>query len=173
MKRQIDIFYQGECVNGIDHLKADPSETLAVTKSRLIEKHGADPSSMMFAEDADSALEETRTTGDVAESDAIKIHLHRCRHVAVTVTFTDKTAERSFGPGVTLARIKRWAAVKEFGMSAEDAGEHVLQLSGSDERPTPGTHVGALSLGPECHVAFDLVPDERINGSTELEDGKP
>ena len=49
-------------------------------------------------------------------------------------------------------------------MSKEEAGEHVLQISGTHERPNPGTHIGALRM-VGCHtLAFDLVPDQRVNG---------
>ena len=50
-------------------------------------------------------------------------------------------------------------------MSAEEAGEHVLQIVGTHERPSPGTHVGALNDDKERVVAFDLVPDERVQGA--------
>ena len=49
-------------------------------------------------------------------------------------------------------------------MTPEEAGEHVLQVAGTQERPAPGTHLGALTTHPTCKVAFDLVPDERVNG---------
>jgi hypothetical protein len=60
--------------------------------------------------------------------------------------------------------VKHWAT-EGFGMSPEDAGEHVLQLTGTAERPSPGTHLGVLAHCPECHVRFDLVPNERVNGA--------
>ena len=47
----------------------------------------------------------------------------------------------------------------------EEAGEHVLQLAGSHDRPAPGTHIGALTHGKVCGLAFDLVADERVNGA--------
>jgi hypothetical protein len=33
------------------------------------------------------------------------------------------------------------------------------------QRPTPGTHIGALVSHDTCAISFDLVPDERINGA--------
>ncbi|HTA91569.1 MAG TPA: hypothetical protein VK745_18425, partial [Polyangiaceae bacterium] len=96
----------------------------------------------------------------------IKVHVHRCHRVRVTVTFNAKHVEHPFGPSSTVARVKRWAAEK-FDMSPEDATEHVLQLAGTHTRPSPNVHLGALTRCPDCHLKFDLVPDERVNGASE------
>ena len=66
-----------------------------------------------------------------------------------------------------MARVKRWAAERKFGMSDEEAGEHVLQIAGTHERPAPGTHIGTLANRQSCTLAFDLVADERVNGAIE------
>ena len=50
-------------------------------------------------------------------------------------------------------------------MTEEEAGEHVLQIAGTQDRPPPGAHIGTLTSCPACRVHFDLVPDERINGA--------
>ena len=50
-------------------------------------------------------------------------------------------------------------------MTEEEAGEHVLQIVGTQDRPPPGAHIGTLTSCPTCRVHFDLVPDERINGA--------
>jgi hypothetical protein len=71
---------------------------------------------------------------------------------------------------VTVARIKHWAAVTKFGMTEEEAGEHLLQIAGTQDRPTPGTHIGTLASSPECRVRFDLVPNERVNGAPKAEE---
>ena len=66
----------------------------------------------------------------------------------------------------TVARVKHWAAQRKFNMSPEEASEHVLQIKGSHDRPAPGTHLGTLAACPQCAVAFDLVPDQRVNGAS-------
>jgi hypothetical protein len=55
--------------------------------------------------------------------------------------------------------------VTKFGMSEEEAGEHVLQIAGTHNRPAPGTHIGALVSHGQCRIAFNLVPEERVNGA--------
>jgi hypothetical protein len=51
-------------------------------------------------------------------------------------------------------------------MTPEEASEHVLQILGTQDRPSPGTHLGALTKCPHCRLAFDLVPDQRVNGAS-------
>lgn len=161
----IDLFYQGEGVGEIGFVELDPDATFGVLKSHLIAKHQVSTDSLMFIEDEDEPIDEGVLLKNRATAKGLKVHIHRCRHIEVTVTFNGETVERRFPPSATVARVKRWAAEKKFGMSEEEAGEHVLQIAGTHDRPAPGTHIGALTDGKACGVAFDLVPDERINGA--------
>lgn len=160
----IDVFYQVEHSGRIEHLRADESETLAGIKARIGDKHGCGTDALIFFEEGDEPLDETATVGSVAGPAGAKLHVHRCRRVHVAVNFAGKAVAREFAPGTTVAHVKRWAAEREFGMSRDEAGEHVLQITGTHDRPAPGTHIGALAACPACRVAFDLVPDERVNG---------
>jgi hypothetical protein len=63
-----------------------------------------------------------------------------------------------------VGRVKQWAAVHKFHMSEAEAGEHVLQIAGTHDRPAPSTHIGTLTAYPECRLHFSLVPDQRVNG---------
>ena len=163
--KSIDLFYQGEGVGEVEHLELEPEATFAVLKAHLVEKHKISVDALLFIEDEDEPIDEGVLLKDRATAKGLKVHIHRCRHVEVTVTFNGETVERRFPPSATVARVKRWAAEKKFGMSEEEAGEHVLQIAGTHDRPAPGTHIGALTDGKVCGVAFDLVPDERINGA--------
>ena len=162
---KIDIFYQGEGIHEIQHTEVDANDTLGVLKARLTAKHCAGADMRLFLEDGEEPLEETVAVGTVAGPAGAKLHLHRCQHVEVSVSFAGESVERSFGPGVTVASIKRWAAQRNFGMTEEEAAEHLLQIAGTHDRPAPGTHIGSLAACPACRVAFDLVPDERVNGA--------
>lgn len=162
--KAIDIFYQGECIDETDHVEADATETIGEVKRRLIDKHGAAEDVLVYCEDEDDPIGEDHAIESVAGAAGAKLHLHRCRRIAVAVNFSGQTVSRKFGPGTTVAKVKKWAARREFGMTKEEAGEHVLQMTGSHERPAPGTHLGRLTSHQDCAVQFDLVPDERING---------
>ena len=161
----INVFYQGDCVEDIGHAEAKANETLSGIRQRLIAQHGAAEDTLLFCEDQDEPASEDQTVEAAAGAAGAKLHLHRCRRIIVIVHFCGQSVTRKFGPGTTVARAKRWAARREFGMSKEEAGEHVLQITGTHERPAPGTHIGRLARYPDCEVSFDLVPDERINGA--------
>jgi hypothetical protein len=162
----IDLYYQGEGFGEIKHLEIEPDATFAVLKSRLSELHGVAPDVSIFLEDENAPIGDDIPLKEHASHKGLKVHIHRCRHVEVTVTFNGVTVERQFSPSSTVARVKRWAAERKFGMSEEDAGEHVLQIAGTHDRPVPNTHIGSLTDGKVCGVAFDLVANERVNGGS-------
>jgi hypothetical protein len=60
--------------------------------------------------------------------------------------------------------VKNWAA-KELGIPKEDAAELILQISGTQEQPDVDVHIGTLAACPACALAFDLVPNPRIQGA--------
>jgi hypothetical protein len=161
----IDIFYQGEGIREIAHFEASPDHTFAAVKLALIERHGLAEDTLIFIEDRDEPVDEQCVVRDHVGRAGIKAHIHRCRHIDVGVTFNGKTVNHKFGPSTTVARVKKWAAETKFGMTPQEAGEHVLQISGTKDRPDPGTHIGTIAHDPECRIAFDLVANERINGA--------
>lgn len=165
--KSVDLFYQGEGVRETAHLELEPDATFANLKARLSEKHGFAPEAILFIEDEDEPIDAAVRVKDRATQKGLKVHVHRCRHIEVTVTFNCETVERRFAPSATVARVKRWAAERKFDMSEEDAGEHALQTGGTHDRPAPGTHIGSLTDGKVCGLAFDLVADERVNGASE------
>jgi hypothetical protein len=61
---------------------------------------------------------------------------------------------------MTVDALKKWAD-RELGIDPAHAAEHVLQLSGTSERPA-GSTLGTLSHGHDHRVSFDLVPNERF-----------
>ncbi|PWS37134.1 hypothetical protein DFH01_09710 [Falsiroseomonas bella] len=92
-----------------------------------------------------------------------RIHLVRCKKVEVRVYFMDREACRAFPPGTRLKKVKEWA-VREFGLAAGDAIEHLLQIHGSTDRPNSATPLSALLDECGCSIAFDFVPDVRVEG---------
>jgi hypothetical protein len=164
--KKVGVFYQREGSGDIEHLEIDSALSVAQLKEMIDAKHSGDATALIFVEDADDPLENEVTIGSIADARGVKVHIHGCRRVAVNVHFAGRTLERAFGPGATVARVKKWAAEQELKMSPEEAGEHVLQLTGSTNRPRPNTHIGTLARCPTCTVSFDLVPDQRVNGSS-------
>jgi hypothetical protein len=93
----------------------------------------------------------------------LRVHLHRLKGIEVAVRYAAKDVRRTFRPSATILRVKRWAT-QEFGISASDAAELMLQIAGTDQRPDPDTHIGALVKFPKMELCLDLVPSTRVNG---------
>ncbi len=105
----VNIFYQGEGIADIEHLEIDSDDTFAALKTTLCGKHGLSTETLVFIEDNDEPVDESASVRGCAGAAGVKVHLHRCRHVKVTVTFNNETVEEAFAPSATIARIKRWA----------------------------------------------------------------
>lgn len=161
--KHVNFFYFAEGVRELERIEVDVEATLATVKGAIIGKHGLATECFLFLEDDDEPVDETKHVGSAAGAAGVKGHVHRCTRIEVGVTFNGKTIEHRFGPGTTIAKVKAWAA-DEFKISKEEAGEHVLQLSGTHEQPAPGTHIGALAKCPDCKISFDLLPKQRVNG---------
>lgn len=92
-----------------------------------------------------------------------RVHVGRCRRIATTVNFLDKSEAREFAPGARVRAVKEWA-VRVFHMDPKDAAEHVLQLCNSTERPSSDTPLHQLVQDHHCSLCFDLVPEKRVEG---------
>ncbi|TBG96065.1 hypothetical protein [Rhizobium leguminosarum] len=163
----ISVFYQAEGLRDIGHIEVEPAITIAQLKEQLAKLLMLDGELVLFIEDDEEPLGGGVIIKDVASAHGLKVHAHRCKEIAVAVTFNRKIARRTFKPGTTVAKVKKWAAIKEFGMTPDEAGEHLLQIVGTHDRPAPNTHLGTLVTHPHCQIGFDLVPDERVNGAPE------
>ena len=161
----IDVFYQAEGLGDVGHVKAEPDMRFEELKELLAEKVGLPVETiLLFVEDKVGAVDDDALLKDYAEGKVLKIHLHRLREVEVRVAFNGVSAEARFSPSATVSQVKGWAAQCKFGMTKEEAGEHVLQIVGTHVRPRSGTHIGSLTDEKTCALAFDLVPHERVNG---------
>ena len=164
--KTLDLFFQGEGLSEIQHLSVESDATFGVIKAQLVEKFDIPTDAVLFAEDVDEPLDDLVPAIDHARATGLKLHFNRCSKVEVLVTYNGETVDCHFAPSATVSRIKKQVAELKFKMSDEEAAEHVLQISGTHDRPAPGTHIGVLSSPETCEVKFDLVPDERVNGAT-------
>lgn len=164
--KNIEILLQGEHIPDIQLValgcgKAVKDVLAAAARHRKGETEG---DFHVFAEDGDEPLTSDDPLPESEGGQPVRLHVHRCRRIEVTVTFNGVSKEHSFGPGKTISAVKRWAAIKAFGMDPGDAAEHVLQLAGTTDLPEPDTHIGTLVSCPDCSLAFDLVPLKRVEG---------
>lgn len=164
---KINVFLQGEGIKDVVRLEFEPHRTALDVKRACSTQLGVqmDGETAVFLEDQDEPLDDAATLESLAGKHGVRLHFHRCRRIAVKATYSSRTVEHVFGPGVTVGAVKRWAT-KELGIHKEDAAELVLQIAGTQEQPDVDVHIGTLAACPGCAIAFDLVPNPRIQGAS-------
>ena len=164
--KTIEVLLQGECIPDIQLVEVGGDVTakdlLEVAAKYREEKIEGD--FFVFLEGCEEPIAAGDKLPEGKDRQPVPLHVHRCRRVLVTVTFNGVSKGHEFTPGTTVDDVKKFAAIREFGMKPADAAEHVLQYVGSAERPEPETHVGALVSCPDCRISFDLVPHKRVEG---------
>lgn len=167
----LQIFVQAEGKRDIRVLELPASATVrelveaahaqGVEPSRISSNHGVS----VYTEDGDTPLPIGATLEAAGLGNQSSVHLSRCKKVAVTVHHNGKDRSESFGPGVPMHRVKEWAVGKKgFDLTPVDAAEHVLQITGTSDRPDEDVHIGSLVGATGCGVEFDLVPKVRVEG---------
>lgn len=116
---------------------------------------------LVFLEDEDEPLHHSRKLGDCAVQERAFIHCHKCRHISVTVNYNG-TKEKKFAPSATVGRVLKWA-LKEFGLSGQDAEDKVLRTDAKGQPLEPGTHIGTL-VARSCSLALYLTPLVLVEG---------
>ena len=161
---QLNVFYQGEETDDIQHIELDETATVADFKELIGKGSGIAGEIYVFIEDAEEEVSDNTCLLRLGDPAGLKLHFHRLRRIEICVTFNGEEVGRQFPPSATIKRVKRWFAKNKFGMTKEEAGEHLLQIAGTHERPHPGTHIGSLAKCGCAKLEFDLVPDQRVNG---------
>lgn len=167
----MQIFLQVEGVRDIRVLELPPSATVrdllkaAAEQGLAVAGGEAAEAPAVYTEDAENPLAPGATLEAAGLRHGASVHVSRCRKVRVTVHFNGKERSESFGPGAPIHRVKRWAVGKKgFELSDRDAADHVLQITGTPDRPDEDVHIGTLVQGRRCAVEFDLVPKKRVEG---------
>lgn len=160
-----NVFLQGEGIKDVVRLQLEPDNT-ALDVKRACASHGvrADGEAAVFLEDQDEPLADGTIVQSLAGKHGVRLHVHRCPRIGVKVTYSARVIGGVFGPGRTVGTVKSWAA-KELGIPREDAAELILQIANTHEQPDVDVHIGTLAACPVCAIAFDLVPNPRIQGA--------
>ena len=157
----VQVFLQSELLRDVEVVEVDPKAGYEALLRACLAKVNRDGAGLsLYVEDDDdegAALKLKRIP------EGLRVHLHRKKAIEVNVRYAGRHAKREFQPATTIARVKRWAT-NERGISASDAAELMLQVSGTDVRPDADVHLGALVVAPKHQISFDLVPSPRVNG---------
>ncbi|WP_158743047.1 hypothetical protein [Acidisphaera sp. L21] len=127
---------------------------------RVLEGRGIDVAELLvFKEDHREPLERHHP---LHGHDRPVFHAHRAREIEVEVHYNAATFHHRFPPSATVATVTRWA-VEEARLGPEEAGEHVLQVSGTRDKPSLDKHLGSLAHGGR-KASFDLVRKQLVQG---------
>ncbi len=165
---ETELFVQGEGMRDIALVRIPEAGTVrdiveAARAYGLRNEDGETPNVTVENDDAELDLDASLSAAGIA--DRKRVHVHRCKQVAVTVNFNARQATDDFPPSTTVKRLKKWADSKKgFDLRGADATEHLLQLCGSDGRPDEDTHIGSMVEVSDCSLCFDLVPKSRVEG---------
>jgi len=159
------IYVHSEFLSEVKLVEVDDDATIEELKKACLtvlpkEAHGVELH--LFVED-EKDEQEVKHVKHLKNPHGIRVHLHRCKQVVVTVRFAGQGVSHNFKPSTTIGRVREWAGHK-LGMQPNDIAEHVLQLTGSQDQPENSAHIGMLTKCPACSIEFDLVPAHRING---------
>jgi hypothetical protein len=165
----IDIFLQGEGIEEIILLQlpenSKVAEVIEIAKAKGCPVDDSMAAAVFLENEEEPVKDIEKTIKSVGIHHRKRIHVHRCRKIAVTVNFNSEQKMREFPASATIKRVHRWAVGENgFKLDDQDATEHALQLCGTDVRPDEEKHVGTLTTFPTCTVCFDLVPKIRVEG---------
>jgi hypothetical protein len=160
---KVMIFVQSEMLTDVRAVEVDSNTGAAGIRAALFAllPQGSELQALQFyLEDSDDEQAIEKLT-EIPHG--LRVHLHRLKGIDVAVRYAGRDVRRTFRPSATIQRVKRWAT-QELGISPSDAAELMLQISGTNERPDPDTHIGALVKFPKHSLCLDLVPSTRVNG---------
>lgn len=163
---EIIVFIQAEGREELFDLKVPASTSWAALAERVRELGGSlGPAAVVLIEDRDDEIPGETEVGRLRGADGtVRVHVHRCHHVDVTVFYFGREAlKQVFRPSSTLARLKTWAG-KQWAIGPNDLAELSLEIAGTTKRPPGDTHLGSLVAHGTCSIAFNLVFTKRVQG---------
>jgi hypothetical protein len=127
-----------------------------------IDREGA-----VWLEGQDTALDPSLSLAEAGVVERANVHVGTCKRVTTTVRFNNDDRVIDTPPAATLQSIYDRAVSelpKGFGLDELARAEHTLQLQGTTTQPDLSRHVGTFA-GDDCTVTFDLVLQQRFQGS--------
>lgn len=160
----MNIFIVGEDLKDPVEISCESGASVAKLAAVVAERLRRSATELLiFVENEDKPLGASAVLDDVLPADQC-LHIHRCLHVAVAVTYNQKTIAGDFGPATTIGRLRDWAVHHtEFGFHESDAACLRLQLP-DGTFPDERDHVGQFVHHPDCGVVFTLAEHRKPQG---------
>lgn len=160
----LEILLQGEAIQDVQLvvLPADAGHVEILAAAAEFRAPGFEGEFLIFVQEGDAPLKHGYPLPRPPRGGPIGVHVHRSRLIKVETSFNGRTKDIDLSPARTVGAVKTLIATRLFGMTPHDAAEHVLQVSGTTDRPDMDTHLGTLAH--HGRVCFDLVPLVRVEG---------
>jgi hypothetical protein len=162
---EIGVLVEGEGLLEIETIrlsKGVPAERLIAA----VAAKGGFPAgeAVLFVEDEDEPLDFAAVVIDEHMGERIH-HVHRARHVEVTVFYQGREKNKSFRPSARVQRVLDWAVGRDgFNIDPAIAPEMELALHGQTVALPKSAHIGRFVHHPHHSVAFDLIRGVVPNG---------
>ena len=156
--RATEVLLQGEGIPGIQPVQIgneegvkDLLEVAAECRTEEIEGDFC-----VFLEGSAEPISVGEKLPESKDRQPLSVQVHRCVYVIVTVVFHIDSKQLRLSPALRVGDAEKIMA-RHFGLNPNEAESYELKFTGSEERPEPGTLLGALVSYPDCSVSFDLV----------------
>jgi hypothetical protein len=125
---------------------------------------GVTDRTVTLVEDTEIELSDELTVLEAEIADDAHLHVARRNKVHVEIGYLGDTRSQDVSPAVTIRKIRKWALGPEgFDLPPDQRAKHVLVLAGTQDRPTPETHVGSL-VDEDHRVRLELVSKHQVAG---------
>jgi hypothetical protein len=162
---EIDIVVEGEGLADVATIRLPhgaPGRALVAA----VAAQGGFPAeeALLFVEDEDEPLDVTLVVIDERMSERIH-HVHRARHIEVTVFYKDAQKSKTFRPATRVQQVLDWAVGPHgFRIDSAIAPEMELALHAQTMALPKNAHIGRFVRHPHHSLALDLIRGVVPNG---------
>lgn len=150
----LEVLVQGEEVTGTHRLHLLPSTTVGELKglASILRRHETGENLLLFEENKDKPMDDSLILSQ--RDRTLRVHLHRCPSVQVTVVCGERYITAFFAPGYSFQAIK--IEMLRRGLAKGVQEQLTLHIAGTHTRPDPSSHVGSYVFHPFCELVLEL-----------------
>jgi hypothetical protein len=163
---QVEIIVEGEGLAEVETIRLEEGSVGREIVAAVAVKGGFPAEEgLLFIEDCEEPLDIAVL---IAEENSGKVHhVHRARHIEVSVFYQERRIEKRFSPATRVQRVLDWAVGPNgFNIDKAIAPEIELALEGSKVPLPKDAHIGRYLRHPEHCLSFDLIRGVVPNGAS-------
>ena len=162
----MEIIVEGEGLADVEAIRIDEGSTRREIVAAVAVKAGFPAEEgLLFIEDCEEPLDLNLIIA--TESINRVHHVHRLRHIEVSVFYQRRQIEKRFSPATRVHRVLDWAVSSQgFNIDRAIAPEMELALHNSTKALPKDAHIGRYLRHPHHCLAFDLIRGIVPNGAS-------